>query len=182
MSIIVYDLVSALKILQHKVTRQLQFWAMHHIFSCSMDFGELSYWKSPLLILLCSKLNKADYNLYRPWTHFYTFLININLIIKWLQLKPKFKSPRMHDAIDIKIGFMNIYTDFHIWLNEHFDSLIQTDLFFTFLSWISRLADFWFPWQVYFDPPFALTTIKTGFDECHPIVLLLSFSTNSGSI
>jgi hypothetical protein len=48
----------------------------------------------------------------------------------------------MPDAIDIKIDFMNTYIDFHIWLNEHFASLIQTDLFFTFLSWISRLADF----------------------------------------
>jgi len=51
----------------------------------------------------------------------------------------------MSDAIDIKIDFMNTYTDFRIWLNEHFDSLIHTDLFFTFLSWITRLADFWFP-------------------------------------
>jgi len=85
----------------------------------------------------------------------------------------------MPDAIDIKIDFMNTNRD---WLNEHFASLIQTDLFFTFLSWISRLMDFWFPWQAYFDPAFGLINIKAGFDECHPIVLLLSFSTNSGSV
>jgi len=36
----------------------------------------------------------------------------------------------MPDAIDIKIGFMNTYTDFHIWLNEYFDSLIQTSIFY----------------------------------------------------
>jgi hypothetical protein len=56
-------------------------------------------------------------------------------------------------------------------INEHFASLIQRDLFFTFLSWISRLADFWFPWQAYFDRPFGLTYMKIGLDECHPIVL-----------
>jgi len=58
MSVTVYDLVSVRKPFN---TKQLQFWAMHHI-SCSMDFGEMSYWRSPTLILFCSKLNKANYN------------------------------------------------------------------------------------------------------------------------